>query len=529
MTVKKHTGFEDANVAGVQLGSDGVNFKKEGVDKVLDDSNASTSDIQGLLNIPDNLTPSDNGKLLKAYYASPPAYGDESDGDVVISSPTSINVYTDMTVNKSAGATVLDVTDSSAFSIGDEVLIHQTIRGGGTPVVTEVGMYEFGVVKSKPTGTSIELEGALNNNYYTASGAVFAYPADKAQVVRVPQYRTLTVNDNITCPAWDGRSGGIIVFRAKTLLGSSNIVATACGYRGYAGGGTSYNAGEGWAGQAATPAYGSGYGNQGDRGPGGSHLTQGTSIGGTGGTIYGLAVEDLTTRLLFGAAGGQGGWDNSGRGGNGGGIILCYVETPNSYSGELQSVGEQPPNAAFWGRGGPGASGSVLVRTNSGFSPASDVAGRLDDQGLTQGGDGRALVTEPSEQPTKQYILGVKVQTSYAGAGASDALSKTAVEEAIAAAPVGDLTIEDKTASAYTLNAEDRGRKLIRIDDDVTIPTGLTPGQQWLLYNASASAVTLITAGVTVEGDQGSSFKAYGTVMILATATDTVLIKGDTE
>lgn len=88
------------------------------------------------------------------------------------------------------------------------------------------GNYElvevFGV-----TGTNnIQLNCALQNNYTAAA---------RVQVVRIPRYSTLTINNGATiiCDAWNGSKGGIIAIEvdgASTINGS--IAATGRGFRG---------------------------------------------------------------------------------------------------------------------------------------------------------------------------------------------------------------------------------------------------------------------------------------------------------
>lgn len=90
------------------------------------------------------------------------------------------------------------------------------------------GLYEFAEVTSVQGTNIINLHCGLVNDY-TASG--------KVQVVRVPRYTSVTINPNIdlTCDAWDGNVGGVLVIEnsGNTLIQSgASISANAKGFRG---------------------------------------------------------------------------------------------------------------------------------------------------------------------------------------------------------------------------------------------------------------------------------------------------------
>jgi uncharacterized repeat protein (TIGR01451 family) len=132
------------------------------------------------------------------------------------------------------------VTNAAALGAtpGDLLLIIQmqgaTINTADTPTYGNVtsynnsGTYEFVTVFSI-AGNTINLppcSGALQHNY-TASGHV--------QVVRVPQYTTLTINAgaSITAPAWNGTIGGVAAVHVQnTTTVNGAIDVTGLGFRG---------------------------------------------------------------------------------------------------------------------------------------------------------------------------------------------------------------------------------------------------------------------------------------------------------
>ena len=90
------------------------------------------------------------------------------------------------------------------------------------------GNYEFVQVRSVPNASSITLDCALANDY-TALGKVI--------IVRVPRYSSLTVTSagTITCPAWNGTTGGVVSVEVNgntTIDAGGNIDVSALGFRG---------------------------------------------------------------------------------------------------------------------------------------------------------------------------------------------------------------------------------------------------------------------------------------------------------
>ncbi len=117
--------------------------------------------------------------------------------------------------------------------------------GSGSTSVGNTGLYEFVTVTSV-AGSKIDFAPALSNAYSTRRGALTGtQPVKKTyQVIRVPQYKTVTAN-GITAPAWDGGTGGVVVMDVQNTLtlgqatveGVSNtaIFAAGKGFRGAAG------------------------------------------------------------------------------------------------------------------------------------------------------------------------------------------------------------------------------------------------------------------------------------------------------
>jgi gliding motility-associated-like protein len=171
------------------------------------------------------------------------------DGAKTISAAGQIlNEYTALTANATAGATSITVAASSlnahgrftsALAPGDLVYIIQmqgaTLVGGmwwsgwgDISAYNNAGYNEMAVVLSVPNSTTINLSCPLTKSY-TASG--------HAQVIRVPRYNALTVNNggSITCDAWNGTTGGVVALEVDgvtTINAGGSINASAKGFRG---------------------------------------------------------------------------------------------------------------------------------------------------------------------------------------------------------------------------------------------------------------------------------------------------------
>ena len=151
---------------------------------------------------------------------------------------TVVNSYTTLGVGAAAGATTLSVASAAGITVGDVLLVYQaqgaTIGTGNTSAYGAVtalgnaGRYEY-VSVAAVSGTTITLGTACDTTPLR-----FSYNSG-AQVVRVPQYSSLTVNGgaSIVAQAWNGSTGGVvaaIVDGTATVNGSIN--ANAAGFRG---------------------------------------------------------------------------------------------------------------------------------------------------------------------------------------------------------------------------------------------------------------------------------------------------------
>ncbi len=306
-----------------------------------------------------------------------------------------INEYTAVTAISCISGGEIEVLSTASLSLGDKVLLIQmkgaTINESGTGSYGDVtnygasGQYEVQEIQSI-SGNTIFFTYALENNY-DISGSV--------QLIRIPEYDTANVNGTLTAQAWNGTTGGVLIFFANDVFLNANINVQGLGLRGgaisanngtrnhggyyYQGGtGNAGYKGEGIAEFIATKetgrgaqATGGGGGNAHNNGGGGG---ANYGLGGNGGTwssetFIGLGGKPVTNqitdnRIFLGGGGGGGHQNNSvaGAGSAGGGIVIIQTQNFIGNGNEIIAqgiAGIQAPNND--GSGGGGAGGSIII------------------------------------------------------------------------------------------------------------------------------------------------------------------------
>ncbi len=297
--------------------------------------------------------------------------GNGADGALNIASNT-----TESSIDSSAvGTATTDavVATNSQFAAGQMIMLHQS-RGSGA------GSWELNFVEAYSHGApgSMTTEFPLVNTYGNTG-------ADRAQVRKVPQYSSITIQSGFTysAKAWDPSTstGGILAAACNgDILVDGVISASAKGYLGGAAQSAPPNnqgaQGEGTAGAGSQTGTANGNGGGGvsdihnQAGSGGEN-SGGATAGSAGSTSPGntAGTADLIT-MVFGGGGGSGsnasGAGISGAGGRGGGIIaLWFGSLTVSATGSIVSDGAQGSNTSGSdgspGAGGGGAGGSIRL------------------------------------------------------------------------------------------------------------------------------------------------------------------------
>jgi uncharacterized repeat protein (TIGR01451 family) len=301
---------------------------------------------------------------------------------------TTINSYTTLTAGAGAGDSTINVGSAAGITAGDVLLIYQaqgaTISTanassyGTVSTLGNAGRYEYVSVASV-SGNTITLGRACS-----LAPLRFSY-SSSAQVLRVPQYSSLTVNAgaSVVAQAWNGSTGGVvaaIVDGTATVNGSIN--ADNLGFRGGAIDNVTTAAG------TDVPAYVATTTADG--------AEKGEGIAGSQ-TIY----DGLGGRYNRGApANGGGGGNAHNAGGGGGGSVVLVA--PGAGTLGLSATGGNGGNQLITnneseGPGGGGGGGFVAspagTGTNTGGANGTTSSGAVTEfvpNGATRGNTGNA-------------------------------------------------------------------------------------------------------------------------------------------
>lgn len=130
------------------------------------------------------------------------------------------------------------VANAAPFASGDRVLLIQ-MQGasistandssfGNLSAFNGAGNYELNVVCDVRPGNEIVLENTLAGTY-ASSGVGSA----GLQLIEVPQYDDVNINNTLTAPAWNGSTGGVLIFEAAgTVTLNADIDMSGQGFRG---------------------------------------------------------------------------------------------------------------------------------------------------------------------------------------------------------------------------------------------------------------------------------------------------------
>jgi len=297
-------------------------------------------------------------------------FGDGSDGSYAPVGLTTLTTpNTTLSASSAPGATTLNVSSTSGFVAGQEVLIIQ-FRGGAN-----AGRYEFRKIASVGAGTISLTTPTVNPfdatadarvikvwNFTTVNLATGTAVSSSAPVLAMRAQTGIVVNGFLDMSS-RGFPGGGIVGGGHGQSGVS--------YDGGSSGSTGANFGGGGGGEGAggTGSGGGGGGAYGTAGSSGS--AAGVATGGAAGGVYGA---DFPARMYLGSGGGGGGAVILGpmtEGGDGGGII--YLASPTLTVGSIGGIfvdggdGEDGVDSSLSGKsgGGGGAGGSIFVTVSS--------------------------------------------------------------------------------------------------------------------------------------------------------------------
>ena len=279
--------------------------------------------------------------------------------------------------------------------------------GSGATAVNSSGLYEY-VLATNAVGAGgglLTFTPALTNSYRTRNYAVGSNGQSRWQAVRVPQYSDATAS-NVTAPAWNGDTGGVVAMDVENALILSGFTAFDVSGLGFRGGAGRQLAGAG------------GYADTDFRTPASvtTNASKGEGIAGTprhinNTTVYntGPNFTDLTTEGYPNGSYARGGPGNAGGGGTDG----------NPTNNDQNSGGGGGSNYGFGGQGG-NAWNSGDPSGGRGGAPFSSV---LNSSRIFFGGGGGAGTTNNGTGDTGTYSappgLSCNAGTNPAGACSS--------------------------------------------------------------------------------------------------------------
>ncbi|GAC1379872.1 MAG: hypothetical protein NVSMB30_27750 [Hymenobacter sp.] len=315
------------------------------------------------------------------------------DGPGSLSGPSAPNTfYPGLSMATVGGVTAITVgtaLGATPVAAGDLVLVMQmqdaainttNTAAYGTFSSSTAGLYEYATV-TDVSGSTITLNKQLTNTYTKGTNQNF-------QVIRVPQYSSLTVSGTVSGTAWDSQKkvGGVLALDVAGVTSFPNndiLDMTAKGFSG--GGGVSYG-GPAPAGTDATY-----YATTAT----GAHGAKGEGIAGTpryfynGTAVVDNAVEGYATGSNNRGApanGGGGAQDftpatNSGNSGGGGGANVA-----NGGIGGFGFGSNSTGNQAVGGHAFSGTVASLIMGGGGGAGSTNDGANALKSSGGVGGG-----------------------------------------------------------------------------------------------------------------------------------------------
>ena len=300
-------------------------------------------------------------------YAQNP-FGNGSDGELTVNVGETLiinTVRTTVTGINSVAVPLILVDSTGGIQAGDEVLIISMQDPETYMNDNVVGHWETHYVTSVGSG-EINLQSSLRSTFSNIDGKIH-------QVVKIPQYTSVNVSGVLTCPLWDGNTGGVLFFRSNntiTVSVTGIISSTGKGYRGGTQFGDSHGGGQGGESFVGLGGDGGYYtaDPQGKDGAGGggaaySNYSGGNGIAGGGGGATNGNVG-LGSVNLGGAGGGGGGHAGSAGGAGYGSIGFggnSYGNSNNGQNGGENFSGDGGNNGTGGGGGGGGTYGSADI------------------------------------------------------------------------------------------------------------------------------------------------------------------------
>lgn len=359
-------------------------------------------------------------------------------GDVnLVTDNSTINSYSGISPNTtseySKGDTDITLVNAEDFYEGDLILIIQ-MQG-----IDTYGQWELKRIENKSDNT-VSLDSELLYTYTYKDEQT----AERYQVVKIPQYDTLTVESKLSSKMYNGVTGGVFAVAANELIINEGGIISMTG-KGYRGAfnlrpghnnwptrqeepGANGSVGEGYAGKYIANWMLFSHNSSSQHKMYSNSTNYGGGAGGNGGTLgkawegvtsgqggnHNHASSDKNVKLTMGGGGGGGGThDTDGKveAGHGGGVILLIANNITFDGGSIESNGgnAKDTNGSWHGAHGGGAGGSVHIfadtitqRKNAQIEVSGGIGGKSTHQnkGLTGGSGSSGVINISTKTPT---------------------------------------------------------------------------------------------------------------------------------
>lgn len=416
-------------------------------------------------------------------------YQPDSIGSSVSAGATSIILGSALGATTPIGAgdmlLIIQMQDAAINSNNDATYGAGGANSRGQTSMGQTGLYEYVVAKNTvaTSGGTLQFQGAGSGggliNSYSNAAATTSQGQRRFQIVRVPQYSSLTLNNTLSALKWNGQVGGIVTvdvagqmnFNTRTIDGVNGGFRGGYSQKSFSGNslldsrGTdmlTIGAGKG-EGTAGTPRFvwngtdavdntsqgypngdfgrgapanaggggnfhnagGGGGGNGGIGGNGGRPWAGAGDIdsGGRGGGLSSL-ITPAVTRLFLGGGGGGGDANNATtgvRGGVGGGLVMLRTGTIVG-SGTIDVTGDAGDVGAFAnapdGAGGGGSGGTVLIssrQTSTSANLVINAQGGAGGNTLNDSGNEHGPGGGGSGGVIMHYVPGVSLSNNIVG------------------------------------------------------------------------------------------------------------------
>ncbi len=327
----------------------------------------------------------------------------------VTGATTQLNQYSGLAASASAGATQLTVNSvaelNSTTAQGnwgplakDDLLMVIQMRGAS---ITSTDTSAYGTLGALGGAGNYELVtvvsiagNAITINGGDCGGLKFAYDVTngRAQVIRVPQVRDLTINSgaSIAPLPWDGTRGGVVALSVGgTVTINGSINASTAGFRGGTNNLSTVLNQNSFRGAAAVGAEKgesiAGDGARYDAAFGGRFGKGAPANGGGGGNG-------------FGGPGGGGANGSSGAAYTGAGVMDTTVTGNSAWSLDPDSIGGVPATSSGGGRGGYTRSSANLDALTVGPNPTGPTSWGEDNRRANGGRGGHPVANDPANR-----------------------------------------------------------------------------------------------------------------------------------